>query len=1079
MFGPRVLPFLLAALPLAAQEDGAQFFEKNVRPLLVQHCLGCHSATSQPIMGGLRLDDRALAIKGGSRGPSIIPNDAANSLLLKAIRHTAGALKMPPGPKMKDADAALLTQWVQMGAPWGSNTVSQTTAAKTYWAFVPPTAPAIPAVAHQEWVRSPIDAFILSNLEAKGLTPVPPAGQRTLIRRATYDLVGLPPTPAEITNFLADNSPEAFAKVIDRLLASPRYGERWGRHWLDVARYADSNGLDENLVYKNAYRYRDYVIAAFNKDKPYNQFLTEQLAGDLLPESTDLNTMYERWTATGFLTLGAKMLAEDDPKKMEMDIVDEQLDTTMRAFNGLTVGCARCHDHKFDPIPTADYYSLAGIFKSSKTMENFKVVAKWHEYVLVPKADRDRLTAHEATIESKRKEIGELVKKENDALANVAMTRVGAYLLAAAHVQRDEQIQVAPLETGGISRDAGSFDNGNVPRKLEKKKSNTEKDAKGPHFAEYKIDASAAGQYQVDLLEQEKGAGTADLWVNGVWMKRGADPVQNREASPESGGWSYLAIVPLRQGPNVIRLEHATRFPYFEKLLISPNSLSTIPLTAVQIATQYGVNPSFLEQLVDYMKRSNGATASTLYAWEILGTHAPRAAWASPVAKLLEGVTGAGALAAKYELLFQQALKEGKTSTDPAIKALYEFLTEKFGPFRAPNNARRYYAAPVREQVTVMEAEAKRLEETTPDFPKAMGVIDGEIADTSIHTRGSHWTLGAPVPRRFLRIISGDHQTPIGPQESGRLQLAQWMTQPGHPLTSRVMANRIWRWHFGKGIVPSVDNFGRLGERPTNQPLLDWLAVEFVKQGWSIKAMHRQIMLSNVYRLGTGLDAHSTEVDAENTLLWRANRRRLEGEEIRDGIMSASGGLTFDMGGSILTYKDRQYVANTSKGSEVDYDRPIRSAYVPVLRSSLYEVFQAFDLPDPTSPNGDRDSTVVAPQALFMMNSSVMLNHSKKMAESLLQQTNLDDQARIRHAYERALGRPPSSQEIDQGLTFIARMEQEWSHTPPSPPTSQPQRTPAVREGMLPSPNIGQSKLNAWQSYCKSLLASNEFIYLN
>ncbi len=1050
MLGLRTLPLLLAALPLVAQEDGSQYFEKNIRPLLVQQCLGCHSATSQPIMGGLRLDDRALALKGGTRGPSLVPGDPANSLMLKVVRHTAGALKMPPGPKMKDADVAALTQWVQMGAPWGSNSVAKVST-KKYWAFVAPTAPAIPAVVNQAWVRSPIDSFILANLEAKKLTPVKQADKRTLLRRATYDLTGLPPTPSEIQIFLQDNSSQAYATVIDRLLASPRYGERWGRHWLDVARYADSNGLDENLVYKNAHRYRDYVIAAFNKDKPYNQFLTEQLAGDLLPESSDLNTMYERWTATGFLTLGAKMLAEDDPKKMEMDIVDEQLDTTMRAFNGLTVGCARCHDHKFDPIPTADYYSLAGIFKSSKTMDNFKVVAKWHEYVLAPKADRDRLAAHEAAIEAKRKEIGKLTKAENDKLANIAMNQVGAYLKAASQVMHDEQIQVAPVETGGISVDAGSFAAGNVPHQLEKKKANTSKDAKGPHYAEYKVTVPASGNYQIDILAEEKGAGTTDLWINGVWTKRGKEPVQNREASPEAGGWTYLAIVPLKKGDNIVRLEHASRFPYFERLLISPNTLATVPLTDVQIATQYGVNPSFLDQLVDYLKRSNSATASALYAWEILGSDTPRAAWASPVAKLLDGVTGADALAAKYETLFQQAVKEGNDAKDPAIKALHEFLTQKFGPFRAPENARRYYTEPLRAQLTTMDAEAKKLEADTPDFPKAMGVIEGEIADAKIHTRGSHWTLGAEVPRRFLRVISSDQQVPVGPKESGRLQLAQWMTQPDHPLTARVMANRIWRWHFGKGIVPSVDNFGRLGEQPTNQPLLDWLAVEFVKQNWSIKAMHRQIMLSNVYQLSADLDARAAEVDPENTFLWRSNRRRLEAEAIRDGIMSASGGLNFNGGGTILTYKDRQYVANTSKGSAVDYDRPIRAAYIPVLRSSMYEVFQAFDLPEPTTSNGDRDSTVVAPQALFMMNSSVILIHSKKMAESLLSQTTLDDQARIREAYERALGRQPSSREVDQGLTFISRMEKEWKG----------------------------DKVNAWQSYCKSLLASNEFIYLN
>ena len=565
----RVIAVTLAALPLVhAQEDGSAFFEKNIRPLLVRQCLGCHSATSQPIMGGLRLDSREASLKGGTRGAAIVPGNPAESLLLKAVLHTSGALKMPPGPKMKDPDTALLAQWIQMGAPWGSD-ASTAIAVKQakYWAFVPPVDSKLPAVKNRDWVRNPIDAYVLQALDAKGLSPAKPADRRTLLRRATYDLTGLPPTPAEIQAFLNDTSTDAYAKVIDRLLASPRYGERWGRHWLDVARYADSNGLDENLVYKNAFRYRDYVIAAFNKDKPYDRFLQEQLAGDLLPDGDE----YERWTATGFLSLGAKMLAEDDPKKMEMDIVDEQLDTTTRAFLGMTVGCARCHDHKFDPISHADYYALAGIFKSSKTMDNFKVVAKWHEYVLAPKEDRDRLAAHEARIEASKKEVTELTKAENDKLAAAGNVRIGAYLLAAAHLQRDSQVHVAPVETaqGAIIVVAGSFVKSNVSTPLEKQKPNTPKDSKGPYFAEYTVNATDAGDYQVDALEQEKGSGTPDLWVNGVWMRHGDPPVLNREASPEAGGWTYLAVVPLKKGANMIRLEHPNRFPYFEKLLVS------------------------------------------------------------------------------------------------------------------------------------------------------------------------------------------------------------------------------------------------------------------------------------------------------------------------------------------------------------------------------------------------------------------------------------------------------------------------------------------------------------------------------
>ena len=618
----RAFALLIGALPLLAQDDGAAFFEKNIRPIFVKQCLSCHSAESQPIMGALRLDSREAAIKGGSRGPSIVPGNVAESLLIKAVQHTAGALKMPPGPKMKDADVALLAQWIQMGAPWGSVATSKASSQK-FWAFVPPAEPAIPDVKGKAWVRSAIDSFVLDALEKKGLSPSRPADKRTLIRRASYDLTGLPPTTAEVRDFLADESPDAFSRVIDRLLASPRYGERWGRHWLDVARYADSNGLDENLVYKNAFRYRDYVIAAFNKDKPFDQFVHEQLAGDLLPPTDDRRPLrYERLTATGFLSLGAKMLAEDDPMKMEMDIIDEQLDTTARAFMGLTVGCARCHDHKFDPISHADYYALAGIFKSSKTMDNFKVVAKWHEHVLAPKEDRDKLIAHEAKVEAKRKEIGKITSAKNEKLSSEGMNRMGAYLLAAAHVQRDQQIQIAPVESAPnchhrrcrLISTRGTF------RGLSKRRSLTcQKTRKVRSLPSTQIEVPATGNYQIDIFNEEKGAGTADLWVNGVWVKQGAGPVQNRAASPDAGGWSYLAIVPLKQGSNTIRLEHATRFPYFEKLLVAPHSIDRTPLTTVQIANRYGVNPTYLTQLVEYLERSNGATASVLYAWEIQG----------------------------------------------------------------------------------------------------------------------------------------------------------------------------------------------------------------------------------------------------------------------------------------------------------------------------------------------------------------------------------------------------------------------------------------------------------------------------
>ncbi|HUQ94373.1 MAG TPA: DUF1549 domain-containing protein [Bryobacteraceae bacterium] len=1061
------------ALPVTA-ETGEEFFEKSVRPLLVARCAGCHGTVNPA--GGLKLDSRESLLKGGGRGPAVVAGKPAGSLLLQALRHTAGTLKMPPGPKLSDADLATLTRWVELGVPWGQPSAGASKNQK-FWAFVPPVEPLQPAVRNATWAKTPIDRFVLARLEEKGLSPAAPADKRTLLRRATYDLTGLPPTPEETQVFLNDTSHGAFDKVIERLLSSPRYGERWGRHWLDVARYADSNGLDENLVYKNAWRYRDYVIAAFNKDKPYDQFVQEQIAGDLLPEGATPETTFERWTATGFLSLGAKMLAEDDPVKMEMDIIDEQVDTIGKTFMGLTVGCARCHDHKFDPIPTADYYSMAGIFKSTHTMDNFKVVAKWHEHVLAPKADRDRLAAHEARLEAKRKEAGRISSAENKRLQAEAYRSIGAYLLAAYDIRRNSGMKLHPLPESAAAkatiRDAASFDNGNVSRPIEKKKRNAPKDAKGPFFAEYNVKVERAGDYQLDALDEERGGGTADILINGELVMRGAGAVENREASPDAGGWAALGVFPLKGGENIVRLQHRTRFPYFEKLRLAPSPFAPGqgPRNDVQIARAYGVNPLFLAQLGEHLNRSNGAPASVLYAFETWGAAAKQGPWSSPAAKLFEGFKPADVkqLTARYQELFSEALRQWEALpaadrakketklTVAAFDALRQFLTEPFGAFGAPAGAREYYTAEAKRSLDALDAEQKELEASTPDLPHAMGVREGKsIGDLPIHIRGSHWTLGEPVARHFLTAVPAP-QPQIGKQSSGRLELVQWLTRRDHPLTARVMVNRLWRWHFGRGIVPSPDNFGRLGEMPTNQPLLDWMALRFMEGGWSVKAMHRLIMQSATYQMSSAYDERSFEADPENSLHWRANRLRLEAEAIRDGIMAVSGDLQLAAGGTLLPYKDRQYVANTSRREGVDYEKNIRAVYIPVVRSSLYDVFSAFDLPDPAVTQGDRNSTVIAPQALFMMNGAVMLRHSRKMAEALLAKP-VDDSGRIRDAYERALTRPPSPREIDQALSFISQV----SRALPASVSSADERN-----------------VLAWQSFCKALLASNEFIYLN
>ena len=778
---------LAAAEPVSAAIDR---FEKKVRPLLAARCWQCHGPEKRK--GGLRLDTAEAIGAGGDSGPAVVPGNPRESRLIAAIGY-AGELKMPPKGKLSDAEVAELTEWVRAGAVWpGTDTPRSSSATqpaggllfseeqKAFWAFQPPRDSVPPEVKATGWPTSPIDRFILKALEEKELAPAPSTDKRTLIRRATFDLTGLPPTPEEVDAFLYDQSAEAFATVVDRLLASPHYGERWARHWLDLARYADSNGMDENVAYANAFRYRDYVIRAFNADKPYDQFVMEQIAGDQFPPDADEALNYDHLTATGFLVIGPKMLAEDDPVKMEMDIIDEQVDTVGRVFMGLTLGCARCHDHKFDPIPTADYYALAGIFKSTKSMQNHKVVAMWNERALAPDEGRSRLEAH---------------KK---------------------HVAR---------------------------------------------------------------LEAE-------------------------------------------------------------------------------------------------------------------------------IKKLAGKKTGSG--------------------QTEAVRRLRDELAE--------------------------------LQKHAPPIAEVMSVEDQAITNLRIHVRGNHLTLGEEVPRSFPRIVAGENQPPLESSRSGRLELAAWLTGPSHPLTARVMVNRLWLWHFGEGLVGSPDNFGRLGEKPVNLDLLDWLSRRFVASGWSIKAMQRLIMLSSTYRMSTRFDPHAAQADPENRLHWRTSRRRLDAEAIRDAILAVSGELDLGMGGSVLTEKSHAYVNSTTKTGGAVYAVKRRSVYLPVIRSGLYDVFQAFDFADPSASNGKRIPTTVAPQALFMMNDQVVLKGSAAMAGRLLARPGLDDEGRARQAYLTAYGRPPTDKEFARACDYLRRFA-----------------------ATLESQGVGSEArpLRAWQALCQAIIAASEFIYLN
>ena len=782
------------AAPTAEQ---LKFFETSVRPVLVEHCQKCHGEKKQ--WAGLRLDSRAAVLRGGDSGAAVQPGKPNESLLIKAVRHEDEDLKMPENSKLADRQIADLVRWVEMGAPFPE--VSKTAVRSrdpNHWAFQPPAAPPVPEVKNVAWADSTLDRFVLAKLEAAGLAPAERADKRTLIRRVTFDLTGLPPTPAQIEDFLKDDRPDAYAQLVDRLLSSPAYGERWGRHWLDVARYADSNGLDENIAHGNAWRYRDYVVAAFNEDKPFDQFILEQLAGDLLPASDEAHR-HQLLIATGFMTIGPKVLAEVNQDKMKMDIVDEQLDTFGRVFLGLTLGCARCHDHKFDPIQTADYYGLAGVFKSTKTMETYTKVAKWHENPLASPA---------ATA----------MKAEYDAQLAMKKQALDAFIVAADKQAKDK-----------------------LPA-----------DAKPP-----------------------------------------------------------------------------------EKL-------------------------------------------ETLY---------PEATKAE-LAKLREALAG--------------------------------------------------------------------VEKNPPDLPAAMGVTEDKVVDLAIHIRGNPLKLGDVVPRHTPPVVRGPQPSAFSTSESGRRQLAAWLTDPQHPLTSRVIVNRVWRWHFGTGLVRTTDNFGLLGESASHPELLDWLARRFVADGWSFRSLHRLILNSRTYQLSSLPDAALVAADPENRLYGRANVRRLEAEEVRDALLQISGKLDSTVGGSLLKVKNRGYLFDHTSIDLSDYTSQRRSLYLPVIRNNVFDLFQLLDFPDPAVPSGDRAMTTVAPQALLMLNSDFVMQSADELARRLLSEAGSDDE-RLSRLSQTVLGRDATAQEREGHLAFLTKVDQSLA---------------------AKVPDVAERKRQAWSVLCHVAIATNEFIYI-
>ncbi|MDB6039142.1 MAG: Planctomycete cytochrome [Verrucomicrobiales bacterium] len=1093
----------------AADSDDTReaFFEQRVRPVLVENCYECHSAKSKKLKGGLRLDQRSGLLKGGETRPAVIPGNPGESLLIESIGYGNPDLQMPPKRKLPDSIIADLNRWVADGAFFpddGPATTEQVGKPESgnnrHWAFqpirdsVPPSSLMSPTHA----VPNPIDGFIGAKLAENGLSLARRADRRLLIRRATFDLTGLPPAPHAIEAFLADSSPGAFGGVLDQLLASPQYGERWGRWWLDVARYADSNGQDENKVMANAWRYRDWVIRAFNQNLSFDAFITEQLAGDLLPTNgLSEQAVFDRWIATGLLVLGPKMLAEQDKPKLLMDLVDEQIDVVSRAFLGLTVSCARCHDHKFDPIPTRDYYALAGIFRSTKTMANLAFVSKFNERRIDTMAKINAIEVHEKKLAAKTNQINQAIIKANEqvlekwrsklpellAIANTTncpgSARSNSTLTAGAILSSNRTERLRAL----IHSDTNSNTTSQRLRRalldpdLMKALSVRQEDASivsnGVRIGPGRVGAAfvATGTNHLELpssAEIEPSQLTVEAWMRTEQFPEGGDErrwLVAKNANEYAEGHYALMIDRDRAGAclNIGGGPTNVFTVWSDKGTLKPNQWHYLALTYDGMVLRIILDGNSVGELSINRPRVPGNGPL------VLGRRPD--GFVSFKGRLDEVRVHRRALT-REELKRHFDRPESARDEDASTRWDFNELAEAeraelelaevrealFGPdgvFGLTPDMRADYPLETLEAIASMEKDRDALKAATPPPPAfALAVEDDHPVDLPVHIRGSHLTLDkTPVPRGFVQAVYRSNQPPqkIGTNQSGRLELARWLTHAENPLTARVIVNRIWQAHFGEGLVRTSDSFGVRGEEPSHPELLDWLAREFIRSGWNVKQLHRLILTSAAWQQtgtpeGTDVLARAFAIDPDNRLLWRFPRQRLEAEMIRDALLAVSGRLDLAEGGSVVNWKNDEY----TPADEVSASSVRRSVYLPVVRDRVFDMFTIFDFANPSVGVSKRAATVVSHQALFFLNSPLVKESARAFARNLLAGPPVEDNVRIRKAYERALSRPPSPAETERALRFLKT-------TVPKDTTDGP--------------------LAVWSAWCQVLFSANEFIY--
>ena len=1098
---------LCCVTPAAASEWSdldLEFFEREVRPILATQCSSCHSESNA--MSGLRLDSREAVLRGGNRGPAVSAGHPDESLMIQAVRHES--LSMPLGGRLSDTNIASLEEWVRRGLPWTPERSQGAVSGvaqhyddmrRDHWAFQPVNDPPLPKVSWKDWGDPPIDRFILARLDQSSLKPNGPAGRAALIRRLSFVLTGLPPSPSEVGEFINDPSPEAYPNAVDRLLESRHFGEHWARHWMDVVRFGETLGDDWNYENSGAWLYRDYLIRALNADVPYDQLIREHLAGDLLaePRLDEAARFNESLIGTFFYRLGEQ--GHDDCtmfREVRTDVVDDQIDTLGKAFQGLTISCARCHDHKLDPIPTADYYSLYGVLDSSRlvtrTVDTHKANAElksrmrrlkevirdelssfWlteaedlASHLLVSLGETDDLSppgeAGAVRDPDRSERIRELVEDLELGLespliawAELARTRVGTPLPSLAEswnrlAERYSRQRQWHVDFNNDNFDTiAEFGDGHMPgwhaegRAFESLQTSSGEFSIAPSGSEVLTGILPAGLYTHLLSDKLNGAIRSPLLprdrkylsveVVGGKLAAWRTVLDNCMLSErfalldqERPGWIKI---PLRD-------EHDEYRIYAE--LVTKHDNPRLP-------DRPGRLPEVTDEQLADPRSFFGVTRAVLHDCDELPedelSHLRQLFDPGPPSDLED-------LAGRYARIAREAVESWRngTATDDQAQWLQWLLDNGL----LANS--KYLTPKLRESVDFYRALERRI--SVPHVIQGMSDLEGGH-DTRIFESGNASDLGEVVPRGFLSLLD-DFTSPARPRGSGRREMAEVIANPRNPLTARVMVNRIWHYLFGRGLVATVDNLGRFGERPTHPDLLDHLATRFVEDGWSIKKTIRRIVKSRTFQQASQSQAEASESDPSNELFHRYPARRLEAESIRDSILAVSGKLDRTMyGPSIHPYRAKPKAYRKLLSGPLD-GRGRRSIYLKVTRHGGAAFLEALDFPAPAMARGRRDVTNVPRQALTMMNDRFVIGEARFWARALIDETSESVEARLRTMYRAALGRLPTKGELERMEALVGHFAE--LHAEP-------------RENLMDSVQV-------WRDVAHTLFNLKEFIYI-